>query len=274
MFIIISRLRLLHVPSLCYVFFIGAILNFHLGISGAATATQEKQVSIDIQQQSDPLIHLLRSSDYITKVEAAQAVEAQPTAGRIRALLMETANCVDHAIRVELLKIVGRTDAATYADELIEVFGQWKDGDLREAARIAILRSPSALTIDKLVNLANSRTGDQKLLRDIGRTLSNIRNPQTAQRLLAEIYSPHTSIAAGSAAALAAIGNDEAVRGLVNAYPELDSARKEFLLEAISRIRNIEALPALVEALSANDIDAGLRTTIGRTVNIIQGGQN
>jgi HEAT repeat protein len=134
--------------------------------------------------------------------------------------------------------------------------------------RKALLRSSSPKVVDELVN-SGSIIEDQRVVRDIARTLTRIANPGAVDRLLAGLESSNISIAAGCAAALATIGNREAIQGLVSVYPQADQERKMVLLEAISRVKNQEALPAVNQALSRADIDANLRQTLNRTLDMI-----
>lgn len=220
-------------------------------------------------QQVDRLIQQLQSTEANIKINAAEAIILEPTSNRVSALLAETAYCTDLAIRKQLLRSVERINAENYTIELTEIIGQQKNNDLREAARTALLLSSSPQVIDALVNLANF-TEDQRLIRDIGRTLSNVRSSEAVSRLCAALHSSNIVIVAGCAAALGAIGTEEAVRGLVAGYAEVDQVRKTLVLEAIAGVRNSSAIPVLNMLLQQVGIENGLRESILTSLSNMQ----
>jgi HEAT repeat protein len=161
------------------------------------------------EQYQDSCIQAIRSSTFETKLNAATEIIAVPTRERIIALLDETSKSVNLDMRGRLLGNVEQIDANNYPDELIEVLGQLRNNDLRDSVRRSLLKSSSPRVVANLIALVNSNMADQRLVRDIGRTLSQIRNPQAINNLLNGFNSPHVSIFAGCAMAVAEIGSDE-----------------------------------------------------------------
>jgi HEAT repeat protein len=219
--------------------------------------------------QEDIAIQLLQSSENDKKLQGALLIKEGPNENRIRKLLLETGNCRDIEIRKQLIQIISEIDATDYVPEFIEILGRWRNNDVRKAIKIALLRSSTPLIVDELVNLADSKVNDQRLVRDIARTLSDFRSPQVVPNLVAGINSQNISIAAGCTLSLSNIGAKEAVSGLIELYPQVNQERKLILLEGISRVRNSEALPILEEAVSRLNIDQNLRDTINQTIQVI-----
>ena len=129
--------------------------------------------------------------------------------------------------------------------ELVKPLGLKKDEDIQEAARTSLLRSSSPAVVDALIARAEVASTNDYLCRDIGRTLASVRGKASINSLALGMASPIPAVFAGSASALGAIGEPQAVETLFARLGAAQGFQKTILTDVIGRVRAPAALPAL-----------------------------
>lgn len=191
-----------------------------------------------------------------------------PNAREVRGLLEEISKCEDLEQRRALIAKISLLDADAHSAELASTLGLPENADLQNAVHKRFAEVGSPAVVKALLARAHSHMEDERLCREIGATLQEIGNPTSVLQLSTGLNSPVFPVFLGSLASLARIGNEDAVRVIVQQTANDNDRRREALIEGISRIKSPNVLPILREALD-HSVDEQIRAALTRTIESI-----
>lgn len=218
----------------------------------------------------EKILQDLRGAAVRRKIKAAGQAVAHPTPALAGCLIAETAECADLPLRRKLLDQVRQLDAAACGGQLVGVLTSPRNGDLRNAAREALLKCSSPEVVRQLIQGAQQVAESDKLLRDMARTISKIQKAEAVEELFLGIGSELPEIQAGCVAALAGIGTEPAASALFSYYDSALEVKREIILEGFSRFRNAQAIPVL-EQIAERTSDAKLKAAISQALKKMPG---
>lgn len=223
-------------------------------IGPEATTEEAARIQASAPRSLDHLEHgqildLLRSDDPDSKRRAAAEIVKRSEPRLIAALLDEASNTAPLPLRADLVDAVAEVDAQHSADAMVRHVGIRRDSDLKKSVHAALIAAGSPEIIAALVNKAEENLDDEYMSREIGRVLSEIRNPEAMGELIAGLNAMNFTVFVGCAAALGAIGEPESIRALKE-YAGRGGDYDAVIEEALARIRNEAVLPLMTEWVS------------------------
>jgi HEAT repeat protein len=176
---------------------------------------------------------------------AADATVIERT--QLNGLLETLSSTADLDRRKALLEDIREYNLLVAPRLVVSRIGLRNDRDLQRVLIERIVESGAPQFVSELVRWAEENAQDQHFSRKVGQVLNEIRNPTAVPALSSGLTSDSFPVSCGAAAALAAIGTPEAVRALTGRFG-VSETDDEVLIEALSRVNNLDGLPALLEA--------------------------